>query len=592
LLTIQGVLPVATVYLTKLLVDSLVAARDTGGAREQVNKALIFLIMMAVVMLLSDVLQTVIDWVRTAQSEMVQDHIKSLVHQQSTTLDMSFYEMPEYFDLLEQARGEASSRPIALLEGCGSLVQNAITLVAMGIVLMSYSLWLPFILFISTIPAFYVVLRFDRQYHKWWQRMTVDRRWSQYFDTVLTHPDSAAEVRLFGLASYFIPAYQRLRHHLVVQRLKQLRKLTISKSGAGVAALLVSGATIVWMAWRALHGFATLGDLALFYQAFNRGQGLMRSLLGSVGQLITNSLYLGNLFTFLELKPRIVSPAEPKPTPPMLKKGIEFCSVTFSYPGSQRPVLKDFSFFFPADKIVAIVGVNGAGKSTLLKLLCRFYDPQSGHIEMDGTDIREFSIEELWRMLTVLFQFPVQYHATARQNIALGDLETAAKNGAVETAAQRSGAHEMIAHLRDGYDSILGKWFINGAELSGGEWQRVALARAYIRQSQIIVLDEPTSFMDSWAEADWFNRFRDLAHKRTGIIITHRFTIAMRADIIHVMHEGQIVESGSHHALIARGGLYAKSWKTQMQTAESPEMDPTDIGDCLDEPLEFAHSGS
>ncbi len=569
LLIVQGLLPVASVYLTKLLVDSLIDAKASSGAWSSVSRALVLLILAAALLLLTNSIQSLSDWVRTAQSELVQNHIRSLVHQQSTTLDLAFFESPEYFDLLEQTTNDASNRPIALLESFGSLIQNSITLIAMGVVLLSYSLWLPLLLLVSTIPAFCVVMRFDRNYHRWWQSMTPDRRWAQYYDVMLTHPSIAAEMRLFGLSRYYRPAFQKLRRRFLNERLAQMRKLAFAKSIAGVAGLVVSGLTMLWMAWRTLHGHATLGDLALFYQAFSRGQSLMRQLLGSVGQIISNSLYLGNLFAYMDLKPEIVAPPNPAQVPAVLKKGIEFRNVTFSYPGSDRPALRDFSLSISAGKIVAIVGINGAGKSTILKLLCRFYDPQAGSIELDGIDIRNLVPKELWELVTVLFQFPVQYHATARQNIAMGDLSVDLGVADVEAAAKSAGAHETIMRLPQGYESVLGKWFLNGAELSGGQWQRVALARAYVRRSQIILLDEPTSSMDSWAEADWFNRFRTLAQDRTGIIITHRFTIAMRADIIHVMHDGQIVESGTHAQLLAKGGFYARSWMMQMQATDA-----------------------
>ncbi len=576
LLIVQGVLPAASVYLIKLLVDSLVEAKASGGDWSFVRRALILLIITAALMLLTDAIQSLSDWIRTAQSELVQNHIRNLVHQQSTTLDLSFFESPEYFDLLEQTSSDASNRPIALLESFGSLIQNGITLIVMGAVLLSYSLWLPLLLLASTLPAFYVVVRFDRNYRRWWQSVTPDRRWAQYYDVMLTHPNIAAEMRLFGLSRYFRPAFQKLKRGFLVERLRQMRKLTLAKSGAGLVALVISGSAMLWMAWRALHGHATLGDLALFYQAFSRGQSLMRLLLGSVGQIISNSLYLANLFAYLELKPKIVAPEKPVPAPTALKQGIEFRNLTFNYPGSERAALRNFSLSIPAGKIVAIVGVNGAGKTTILKLLCRFYDPQAGSIELDGINVRDLAPKELWRLITVLFQFPVQYHASGRQNIAMGDLSVDMDMANIEAAAKSAGAHETIMRLPQGYDSVLGKQFLNGAELSGGEWQRVALARAYIRSSQIILLDEPTSFMDSWAEADWFSRFRTLAQDRTGIIITHRFTIAMRADIIHVMDDGQIIESGTHAELLARGGFYAQSWMTQMQTTAGEVSDHID----------------
>jgi ATP-binding cassette subfamily B protein len=567
LLFVNGLLPAVSVYSIKLFIDSLTVAIQAKGAWESARPALLLLILVAGLALLTELLQSAIDWIRTAQSEFVQDHVKGLIHQKSAELDVSYYESPEYHDILHQVHSEAGSRPLTLLENVGTMLQNCVTLIAMSAVLISYSGWLPLILFITTLPAFYVVLRFDRIYHKWWQRTTPDRRWAVYFDAMLTRSEAAAEVRLFGLADHFRESYQSLRRRLRGERLTEMRRLSLAKLAASGIALLVSGLTMAWMAWRVLQGGATLGDLALFYQAFNRGQGIMRSLLGSIGHILTSSLYLGNLFAFLDLKPRVVDSPNPLPLARQLEYGIEFNNVTFHYPGTDRPVFSNFDLFIPAGKVVAIVGPNGAGKTTIFKLLCRFYDPQAGSIKLDNVDLRELSTQELWRNLTVLFQFPLPYHATVRQNIALGDLKSAPDQSEIEAAAKSAGAHEVIAKLSHGYDTLLGKWFANGIELSGGEQQRVAMARAYLRQAQIILLDEPTSFMDSWDETRWFDRLRTLAEDRTAIIITHRFTVAMRADLILVIDDGRVVEKGTHHELLAQGGLYARSWDAQMQAS-------------------------
>jgi ATP-binding cassette subfamily B protein len=437
----------------------------------------------------------------------------------------------------------------------------------MAAVLMRYGAWLPPALLVSTLPAFYVVVRASRQYHVWWNATTADRRRTHYFAHLLTEGWYAAEIRLYGLADRYREAYLDLRRKLRTRRLALLRDQSLAKVGAEVIALAVTAGTIFWMVWRAFQGQATLGDIALFYQAFQRGQGLMRALLTNVGQIYTNGLFLVNLFEFLDLEARVQDPPKPVPTPITLQQGIHFRDVTFRYPGTDRVALRDFSVTIPAGRTVAIVGANGAGKTTLLKLLCRFYDPESGQIDIDGNDLRTLSLGELRKRITVMFQQPVGYQDTVRRNIALSTPEGEDDLAAIEAAAQSAGAHELITSLPKGYDTLLGKWFAEGTELSAGEWQRVVMARAYLRRSQLLILDEPTSLMDSWSEVDWFERFQTLAHGRTAVIITHRFTIAMRADVIHVMEQGRLVESGSHGELLALGGLYAESWKAQVESA-------------------------
>lgn len=570
LLLLQGLLPVGIVRLTRTLVDSLVQLLQAPNDPQALQTTLLWAALMGVLLLLTEVLQGAADYVRTAQSEQIQDHVYDLVHAQAVTMDFAAFESPDFYDRQFRATSDAGQRTLSLLESSGALLQNSLTLLGMAAVLLPYGAWLPLVLLLSTLPALAVVIRFKRRHHRWWEQTTVDRRWVQYFNMVLTDAMTAAELRIFALAKPFRTAYQHLRRRLRMQRLRLTRNQSLARVGASTIGLLAAGLVAGWMVLGAMRGTFTLGDLALIYQAFSRGQGLMRTLLNSAGQIYGDSLYLGNLFEYLDMQPELTDPPRPHAAPVPLRHGISFRDVTFAYPGSARPALRHFNLHVPAGQVAAVVGHNGAGKSTLLKLLCRLYDPQSGSIELDGIDLRDLRQAELRRLITVLFQSPVPYHATAAENIAYGDVEAALDEEAIEAAARAAGAHELIAGLPQGYATMLGKFLVKGADLSAGEWQRVALARAYARQAQILVLDEPTSAMDSWSEADWFARLRTLVDGRTGIVITHRFTIAMRADVIHVMRAGRIVESGTHAELVAQGGLYAESWQTQMAAAAQP----------------------
>ncbi len=564
LLFLQGILPAASVYLTRTLVNSLVFVTGGGVSTENIKIIIIPVLLMAGISVLMELLKSTSELVRSAQSEFVQDYISGLIHAQSVSIDYSCYESSEYNDRLTRAREGASNRCLSLLDNSGSLLQNSVTLLTMGAILIPYGIWLPIVLIASSLPAFLVILNLNKIRYNWSQRTTTDRRRLNYYETVMTYSMMAGEIRLFDLGLYFQEAFQRLRSKLRTENLNLIKKQTINRFFASMIAFLFSGAALVWMGRKVLLGTITLGDLALFYQAFNKGQNIIKAVINNLTTIYKNSLFIGNLFDFLQLKSLVVSPPKPQPIPQQLQQEIRFNQVSFRYPGCDRFVLKDFNLTIPAGKIVAIVGDNGAGKSTLIKLLCRFYDPETGGITLDNQDLRSFSLEELRQAISVLFQSPTPYFLTARENIALGDLTTQTNQAAIIAAAKASGIHQKIINLPQGYDTILGKWFPNGTDLSGGEWQRLALARAFLKQAKIIILDEPTSAMDPWAEFDWLERFRGLAKNQTSIVITHRFTLAMRADLIYVMRGGEIVESGNHEQLLAYNGLYAESWKKQM----------------------------
>jgi ATP-binding cassette subfamily B protein len=414
-------------------------------------------------------------------------------------------------------------------------------------------------------PALYVVLNHTLRHHAWRLKITADERRTWYFDWLLTARETAAELRLFSLGPMLQDAYQSLRKRLRQERLRLIRNQALAGLGASAGGFLAAGGAMAWMAWRTLQGHATLGDLALFFQAFSRGQGLMRSLLEDLARIFGNSMFLRDLFAFLELRPGITDPPAPTESHPSPTAGaaIRFCDVDFQYPGGARPILCGLNLDISPGRIAAIVGPNGAGKSTLVKLLCRFYDPVAGRVEIDGVDLRDLKLSEARARVSTLFQSPVQYSATVIRNIGLD--ESAVAGPDMRAAAAAAGAEPVIERLPSGYDSLLGTWFKGGTDISVGEWQRLALARAFFRPAPVLVLDEPTSAMDPWAEAEWLQHLRSAVTGRTVLLITHRLTTAMTADIVYVMDKGRVIESGSHDDLIAVGGAYAKLWQHQFR---------------------------
>jgi ATP-binding cassette, subfamily B, bacterial len=570
ILAASGILPVASVYLTRDLVDGVAGGMGKGVDELLRRGILLPAALLGGVLVLGEGLSMLDRWLRESLAARIQEHIAARIQERSASVDMAFYDAPEYFDRLHRARAEAWYRPRQMVDTVGGLVASGVTLVAMGAVLFQFGAVAPLVLILSTIPALMVVVRQAVRQHVFALATTPDERRAWYCEDIVTSARSAAEVRLFDLGAHFRDRYREIQRRLREGRLKLLRRQELGGIGAGLVALVAAAGCLAWIGLRVAAGALTLGALAQFYLAFRQGQQMLRGLLGQMGDIYREVLFLGNLFEFLDLENAVTDPAEPAPAPAAPRSGIEIEDVTFAYPGGGAKALEGLSLSIPAGSVAAIVGRNGTGKSTLLKLLCRFYDPDAGAIRIDGADLRALELADLRRLVTVLFQTPVGYFETVARNIELGDLRRGSTPAQIEEAARAAGADRIAAKLPAGYETLLGKWLEQGTELSVGEWQRLALARAFLRDAPIVLLDEPTSAMDSWAEADWMAGLRRAVAGKTVLIVTHRFTTAMRADVIHVMDEGRIVESGTHAELVARGGSYAASWAAQIRERGAP----------------------
>ncbi len=566
-LIVSGALPIIVIRLSKGLIDGLASLGRTPFSMTSARPVILIAALIVAVSLASELIQGVVEWLRTMQSELLEDKMSSLVQRKTSEVDLAFYETPACHDLIYRAQDEARTRPAILLENIGSLIQNSVSLLLIGLLVATYSPWLILVLALSAVPAFAIVARYNLLTHQWRRETTVERRWIQYYDQKFASTAAAPEIRLFNLGPPFREAYQVLRSALRHQRLSLIQRQTRDRMFSALASLVIAGGAVAWMGWRLLHGMASLGDLTLFYQAFVGGGALVRTLTGSLGQSFSSILHLKDFFLFLDTKPAITDSLQAVAAPAAILKGVRFENVSFQYPGMDRSTLSNLNLFIPAGQIVAIVGPNGAGKSTLVKLLCRFYDPTAGRITVDGVDLREMKIEDVRTISSVLFQLPVAYDASVKDNIALNN-HNPANDAALKQSSVAAGVDEVIAQLPNGYNTRLGKSFPEGNELSAGQWQRIAMARAFYRPSPLVLLDEPTSFMDPWAETDWFARLRNLAYDRTAMVVTHRFTIAKRADLIYVMNDGTVVESGTHEELLNCNGLYARSWKEQLTASE------------------------
>lgn len=565
LVVVQGLLPLATIYLAKLIIDTVTLNLSSTDPAEVFSRVLPLLIMAGAATVLNSLSQSLNELINTAHSQKVTDYMQGIIHAKSIEADLEYYENAKYHDALQRAQQEAPYRPPQILNRLAQLGQNAISLVAMLGLLVSLHWGIIGILLVATFPAVLVRTKFSKIMYNWQRRRTQLERQSMYLGWMLTNQQFAKEVRLFDLGSWFSGEYRQIREKLYREKLsissKRSLAFFLSQAFAGVLVFSVFG----YIIYQTIQGILLLGDLVLYYQALQRGQNNLRLTLSSISGLYEDNLFLANLYEFLDLKPTISDPANPKAIPPKMARGIEFKNVNFSYTDSARQALKNINLTIEPGETIALVGENGSGKTTLIKLLCRLYDPTSGSISIDGVDIEQFRIADLRRQVSVIFQDYAKYHFSAEENIRLGDINIAPGDRDIHLAAMRSGAHDVINKLPDAYDTMLGKLFDSGEELSIGQWQKIALARAFLRDSQVIVLDEPTSAMDPKAEYEIFKKFRELIKDQSAVLITHRLSTVKMADRIYVMDNGEIIESGTHDELIELQQSYATLFETQAQ---------------------------
>ena len=565
LLVVQGALPLVSLYLMKLVVDAVTTALETPDKGAAFEQAALLIGLMGGVALVGAVARSIAGLVSEAQGQVVTDHMSDLLHAKSIEVDLEYYESAQYYDKLHRAQREAPYRPVRIVNGLVRVAQSGISLLAMAGLLFSFHWGIAAILFVAAIPGLFVRLRYAGQTYRWQRRSTPAERQAWYFHWMLTGDVHAKEIRQFGLGPLFRRRFRDLRQQLRREKIEIATRRSVAELVSQASATIAVFGSYAFIAYRTVQGAITLGDLVMYYQAFQRGQSFLREIMSGLAGLYEDNLFLSNLHEFFELKSKVVEPRHPRPVPQPMQTGLAFDHVSFRYPTGTREVLEDISLHIRPGEVVALVGENGSGKTTLIKLLCRLYDPASGTITLDGVDLRQLETTALRREISVIFQDYAQYHLTARENIWFGNVALPPDEERIAAAARHAGADEVITGLPQGYETILGKWFENGEELSVGEWQKVALARAFMRDTQIIVLDEPTSALDAQAEYEVFKKFRQLAAGRTAILISHRFSTVRMADRIFVLEGGRIIESGAHDDLVRLGGTYARLFETQAQ---------------------------
>ena len=489
-------------------------------------------------------------------------HVSVRVMEQAARLDLTTYEDPVFYDRLERARVQATDR-LVLIQQMGRLVQQVITTLAFSAALAWASPWLVLLLAAGVLPSFlgethFAFLGYAKNF-----RQTPAKRQMDYLRQVAGSREGAKEVKLFGLHGFFTDRFKALADHIYREDVALSRSKLFIGGLLGVIGTLGYYGAYIYVIWRTLGGRYDIGQFTFLTTAIQQASSNLQQVFSTASGIADQALFLTDLLAFFEMKPTVDANPGGRPFPSLIKEGFEFRNVSFAYPGTTRRVLKNFNMVLRPGERIALIGENGQGKTTVVKLITRLYDPTEGQILLDGVDLREYSLEDLHRNIGVIFQDFVRFEMTARENIAVGRVDRIANQEDLESAAHKSLADTVIDKLAGGYDQMLGRRFEGGVELSGGEWQKIALARAYLRDAQLLILDEPTAALDAKSELEVFERFAELTQGKMALLISHRFSTVRMADRIVVLSGGRLIEEGNHQQLMAAGGVYASMFEMQ-----------------------------
>jgi len=557
---VASLLPPALFWVSKLIVDAIFGILTTHqhiGARLWWLVAAEFALAIA-----TGLISRLIDYLDALLAGKYTRYVSIRVMEHASGLDLLAYEDPIFYDRLERARVQATDR-LYMIQAIGRLIQQVITTITLSISIMVFSPWLLLLLVVGVIPAFvgethFAFLGYAKNF-----RQTPIRRQLDYLRTLGGSKEAAKELKLFGLRDFLTDRFRRLSGQVYEEDVALARRKAIAGSFLSTIGTAGYYTAYVFAVWKTVTGVFSFGTLTLLANAIREASSNLQQTFSSLSTIADQALFMTDLIAFFEMRPTILSKPGALPAPRPILRGFEFRDVSFRYPGNSRLVLNGLNFRLNPSERVALIGENGEGKTTIVKLLTRLYDPDEGQILLDGIDLRDYDLEDLYREIGVIFQDFMRYEMTARENIAVGQIEQINNLARVQQSARKSLADDVVQKLPSGYEQMLGRRFEGGVDLSGGEWQKLALARAYLRDAQLLILDEPTSALDARSEYEVFQRFAELTAGKMALFISHRFSTVRMADRIVVLENGRIGEEGDHDALTRQGGRYAEMFELQ-----------------------------